>query len=1501
MSPGATIPRPPEASGPTFDRAALEIHAGGRISQIYGPEFAVQDSFERQVRMPLPPLLLADRVTGLKAEPMSMGVGTIWTETDVTEDAWYLHAGRMPPGIMIEAGQADLMLISYLGVDAENRGERVYRLLGCTLTYHGSPPAVGETLCFDIHLDGHAKQGRSRLMFFHYNCHIDGEVRLSVRQGQAGFFTDAELANSDGCLWRPEDQEIVAAPRLDPPLCETGRSFTAEQVRAFAEGRPWDCFGEEAMLRTRPHTRTPRIQSGRIQLLERVDSFEPRGGPWGRGYLRATTPITADDWFFAGHFLNDPCMPGTLMFEGCLQALSFYLAGLGYTVDRDGWRFEPVPEQAMTLSCRGQVTPTSKVLVYEVFVEEAFGGPNPTVYADLLCTVDGLKAFHARRVGLRLVPAWPLDEGHPLLGSGAADPPGTTLARAGDFVFGRHSMLACANGRPTEAFGPVYSRFDGHEPVPRLPNPPYHFISRALRTEGGVGEMSKCGAVEVELEIAPDAWYFAENGCRTMPFAVLLEAALQPCGWLASYMGCALGVDEPLMFRNLDGHGTQHMEVRPDAGTLRTHVRNTQLSVTASMIIVGFEVECRVAEGLVYSMSTVFGFFPASAFVDQAGLPTSAELRGLFEAGSEGSPRRVVREIERAPAGQPRMAEPMLMMLDRVVHFDPEGGAAGLGCARGDKEVDPGEWFFAAHFFQDPVQPGSLGIEAMLQLLQWCMREQGMAAGIERPRFEPLALGRELTWKYRGQVVPSDGLISTTLEITERGQDERGPYAIADASLWIDGKQIYRATGVGMRIVSGDDEHGRTIPLSLAARPWLRDHCPTWTVPAVPMMSMVDMLAQAARADERIVGLRDVRVKGWLVVPPGSEQTLRIERDGERVRLLVDGDGQGDGEGKEEEKGKGSPREVATARLLVGRYGDRPDPLPPLSGEAVELPYADGSLFHGPAYQRMESLVRGPLGASSTLRAGGEVPLGRLAPALLDAATHGIPHDALHRWEPRIAADRVAYPAWITELDVYGPTPTEGVLRCEVRYRGVVGTADFPSFLIQIIGERGVWCEMTLVEACFPKGKLGSAPPADRRAFLRDRRFVEGLRLSIQTGEGDDAETRLSEDDVRGSDWLPGTVCAIYGSDEVATIARKEHIAAVHGLHPRILPEALPLTAWSLSTSREGAAAIVRGDARGRLDVDPVRRFWSRWLGARRWPVEDLYYGLMERFVRRVVVTDPDDFARMRGRSALYLANHQVGIESLLFSMIASGLTEVPTVTLAKVEHRKTWLGELIAHSFAYPGVRDPELITFFDRQDPASLMGVLQGLSARMKREARSMMVHVEGTRSLDCATPVQAISGAFLDMALALDAPVIPVRFVGGLPREPLESRLEFPLGMGQQEIWFGRALWPEQLAAMTYGDRRSTVVDALNHLGPGSALERPFPGDPTFERAVRRWRDERGVSLGHATLYQVMVEAEDPCAATRTLLAARSASELASADSAEGRWLAELGRRLLGEPKA
>ena len=79
--------------GVTFTREQLEVHASGRISEIFGPAFAAQDRPAAGAHAE-PPLLLADRVVGIDAAPASHAApARIWTETDVRADSWYLARG----------------------------------------------------------------------------------------------------------------------------------------------------------------------------------------------------------------------------------------------------------------------------------------------------------------------------------------------------------------------------------------------------------------------------------------------------------------------------------------------------------------------------------------------------------------------------------------------------------------------------------------------------------------------------------------------------------------------------------------------------------------------------------------------------------------------------------------------------------------------------------------------------------------------------------------------------------------------------------------------------------------------------------------------------------------------------------------------------------------------------------------------------------------------------------------------------------------------------------------------------------------------------------------------------------------------------------------------------------------------------------------------------------------------------------------------------------------
>ena len=780
------VPAAPAPQPALWSRSQLEVLAGGNISEVFGPTFAELDKYDRLVRMPEPPLLLADRVITIEGEPGTMGTGRIVTETDVDPDAWYMHNGRMSPGVVIESGQADLLLASWLGADFHNRGERVYRLLGCDLTFMGELPRGGETLRYDIHIDGHAKHGDTRLFFFHYDCYIGDRLMISVRNGQAGFFSDEELSQSDGVLWdAADDVPRQGARRDEPPRVSQKRSFDRADVDAFTDGHAFVCFGP-GFERAAAHTRTPKPPRGRLRLIDEVAEFQPDGGPWGRGYLRATASVPSDAWFYDGHFKNDPCMPGTLMADAATQALSFAMAAYGFTIERDGWRFEPVPDEMARFVCRGQVTPDADHhLDYEVFIEEIVDGPTPTVYAALLCRSDGFKVFGCRRFGVRLVPDWPMPPGAP--------GPIRILEGTKDVRGDYGALLACGRGMPSDAFGSLYAPFDGTRRAPRLPDEPYHFVSRILSVDSPPGVPTKGGTVVAEYDVPADAWYFEDGKSSTVPLSVLIEVLLQPCGWLSSYNGFAANRPDDVVFRNLDGD--EVVLVKPaEVGTLRITSTLTRYAEGGGSTIVFFDVTCTQGDHVVMTMKTAFGFFSPDALKNQVGLKVEP---GQLESLSDPAPIAMPYSADEL-RGDPWLVQGRLQVIDRV-NFWPNGGVEGLGRLVAEFDVHPEAWFFKAHFFQDPVQPGSLGLEAMQQAARAAAKLAGL--GTDDSEFEIVAVGQPFSWKFRGQVVPTNKRTRSEIDILSVTQEDRGVLVVFQGSFWVDDLRIYETLGMGVRIV----------------------------------------------------------------------------------------------------------------------------------------------------------------------------------------------------------------------------------------------------------------------------------------------------------------------------------------------------------------------------------------------------------------------------------------------------------------------------------------------------------------------------------------------------------------------------------------------------------------------------------------------------------------------------------------------------------------------------
>jgi 3-hydroxymyristoyl/3-hydroxydecanoyl-(acyl carrier protein) dehydratase len=294
-------------------------------------------------------------------------------------------------------------------------------------------------------------------------------------------------------------------------------------------------------------------------------------------------------------------------------------------------------------------------------------------------------------------------------------------------------------------------------------------------------------------DIEPDAWYFSDNPAAAMPSCVLMEIALQPCGWLASYTLSRPDPEKDLLFRNLDGEATQFRAVMPDDVTIKTEAELVSVSKIGEMILEKFSVRCSIAGENIFSTETVFGFFPPHAMLAQKG------FSGCRAAGEDCFADFVPLELGELPRqlfGRSRgiqLPTGRLLRIDRITGFSPAGGRKKLGLICAEKMVDPKDWCFKSHFFQDPVQPGSLGLEGILQTVQAMMLLKGLDAGIDNPQFEPVLLGKGIEWHYRGQVTPENQKIYIEFEASEQTNDTNGISIVGEARFWVDDLLIYQA------------------------------------------------------------------------------------------------------------------------------------------------------------------------------------------------------------------------------------------------------------------------------------------------------------------------------------------------------------------------------------------------------------------------------------------------------------------------------------------------------------------------------------------------------------------------------------------------------------------------------------------------------------------------------------------------------------------------------------
>ena len=158
--------------------------------------------------------------------------------------------------------------------------------------------------------------------------------------------------------------------------------------------------------------------------------------------------------------------------------------------------------------------------------------------------------------------------------------------------------------------------------------------------------------------------------------------------------------------------------------------------------------------------------------------------RGSFEK----KPNYKYRELIASGNGEwgdaPALPQPPMLMMDRIVDIDERGGSKGIGSLRGERDLNPGLWFFLCHFKGDPVMPGCLGLDGLWQTAGFYT---GWSGALGKGR--ALGLG-EL--KFLREVPPTAKMIAYEIDVTRLIRGRRW-IVEANGLVRLDGQIIYTA------------------------------------------------------------------------------------------------------------------------------------------------------------------------------------------------------------------------------------------------------------------------------------------------------------------------------------------------------------------------------------------------------------------------------------------------------------------------------------------------------------------------------------------------------------------------------------------------------------------------------------------------------------------------------------------------------------------------------------
>lgn len=378
--------------------------------------------------------------------------------------------------------------------------------------------------------------------------------------------------------------------------------------------------------------------------------------------------------------------------------------------------------------------------------------------------------------------------------------PSGSVARQ-NYLFDRTHLDEFAQGSVVRCFGPEFRVFEGRR-IPRIPNGDFLLMSRVISIQGSRHVFTGQASIISEYDVPEDAWFLSHYPNSDLPYSILMEIAMQPCGFLSAFLGTSFLLPrEDLYFRNLDGNARVVKQIDAGGKTITNQAVLASTTLSGNTIIQKFKYSLTLEGQVFFEGEAVFGYFSREAMAKQVGLDGGMDtlpdmLADISTQAWISLDPRSFATSGRQPSLQPGKSR--LVSLDKIhIADDLKQNAAAI--IRAEQGINPSDWYFKAHFYEDPVMPGSLAVEAVLNTLQFYASQANLGDGFTAPRFGQ-AIDHEISWKYRGQMIPTHRKMTLEVIVESIRNTNSGIFVMGNASVWTDHSRIYEIKHAAIEI-----------------------------------------------------------------------------------------------------------------------------------------------------------------------------------------------------------------------------------------------------------------------------------------------------------------------------------------------------------------------------------------------------------------------------------------------------------------------------------------------------------------------------------------------------------------------------------------------------------------------------------------------------------------------------------------------------------------------------